>query len=399
MKRILAVCFVFVAFSAFADDKFNITILDATVKNKVVSGVELTFQKDGASSVKATTDSTGKVNISNPLGVDDASVTMIARKDGYSSMVVTCPCDDFVYAISPTMRELDGMRIVLSWGAEPLDIDAHLLYADEHIFWDKKTGNDAHLDVDDTDGFGPETVTITKKHHGLKYVYAVHDFSAYDNGKPGNTNDLSKISSAKVFIYIGSTLIKTYEVPKTTPGTMWLPFYIDENGNIVDINEFSTGIARTSNSISKAMVEREVAKLLGNVSTTVASDDNTKKSKDKNAAGEKAYHAKNYNEAINLYWDAINLDPNNGQAYSNLGLAYQRTGNTAEAIWANRKAIDLANGANKNTIQASSYYNIARIYEAQEKWEDALQHYEWALEKRDHNAYKEGIARMKAKLK
>ena len=35
--------------------------------------------------------------------------------------------------------------------------------------------------------------------------------------------------------------------------------------------------------------------------------------------------------------------------YGNLGLAYQKAGNTAESIWANRKAIALANGTNAAT--------------------------------------------------
>ena len=98
------------------------------------------------------------------------------------------------------------------------------------------------------------------------------------------------------------------------------------------------------------------------------------------------------------YKRAIELNPNNGQAYSNLGLSFQKLNNEAEAIWANRKAIDLANGPNTNTIQASSYYNIAKIYENKGQFKDALDNYKSALSKKQNVAYDKGIARMKLKL-
>ena len=68
------------------------------------------------------------------------------------------------------------------------------------------------------------------------------------------------------------------------------------------------------------------------------------------------------------FQDAVNLYPSFGQAYSNLGLTYQKLDRTAEALWANRKAIELASGNTKARVQASSYYNIARIYEASGRW-------------------------------
>lgn len=32
------------------------------------------------------------------------------------------------YAISPVMTNLDGMRVVLSWGEKPFDLDSHLIF-------------------------------------------------------------------------------------------------------------------------------------------------------------------------------------------------------------------------------------------------------------------------------
>jgi Flp pilus assembly protein TadD len=66
------------------------------------------------------------------------------------------------------------------------------------------------------------------------------------------------------------------------------------------------------------------------------------RAKELNRQGEAAHHAGNIEHAIELYRQAVNLDQNYGQAYSNLGSAYQKNGNTAESIWANRRAITLA---------------------------------------------------------
>lgn len=119
---------------------------------------------------------------------------------------------------------------------------------------------------------------------------------------------------------------------------------------------------------------------------------------DLNKKGEKLYHAKKYDESIYYYKQAIDKSPTFAQAYSNLGLAYQRNGAYPNAIWANRKAIALARGKTKKVVSASSYYNIARIFEAQNKYEEALQNFHWAKSFKKHRAYDGGIKRMTKKL-
>ncbi len=124
-----------------------------------------------------------------------------------------------------------------------------------------------------------------------------------------------------------------------------------------------------------------------------------KLAKELNNKGEKLYHKKNYKEAIFNYLQAVKNNPTYAQAYSNLGLAYQRDNQYAKAVWANRKAIALAKGKHRSTVSASSYYNIARIFEAQNKFEQALQNFHWAKSFKRHSAYNSGIARMKKELK
>ena len=378
-----------------AQRRTEIQVLSATVKDKVIADAQVIFQKNGETSVTATTDSRGKISIAAPFGgVDNSSVTLIIKKPGYSTLVTKGPSNGLTYALSPTMRTLDGLRIVLSWNNSPRDLDSHLSYPGNHIWYGQKTGSRANLDVDDRDGYGPETVTIERKASGKKYLYAVHDFS--DMEETGNTN-LSGISGAKVYVYVGNTLIKTYAVPQGgRAGNMWMVFIINENGAFEDINQFTDATNLEAEALAALLERFRGNHTLGR--DRLISQQSMTESARINRKGEEAYKAGNLESSVAFYQEAIELDSNNGQAYSNLGLSFQKLGRIAEAIWANRKAIALANGPTASTIQASSYFNIARIYENQGQWSDALQNYTWARERKQHIAYDKGIQRMEAKL-
>ncbi|WP_051293460.1 tetratricopeptide repeat protein [Pseudoduganella violaceinigra] len=363
----------------------SVQILSATIKDKKIDGATVTLQKNGEQSVSATTDAQGQVKLAPAFG-DDASTLMIVKKPGYSNLVVKCPCDGATYAISPVMNNLDGMRIVLNWGASPRDLDSHIVYPNNHVYFVNKRGADANLDVDDVDGYGPETITLERKHVGQRYVYAVHDFS--DAGNP-NTRNLAN-SGAKVFVYVGQTLVRTYYVPTSGVGNLWTVFAVTEEGEFQDFNTIKgvTSFERLQTS-EFAGVGRAA-----DVQAVSYSSGNQDSAKRLNSQGESAYHAGNLDEAISLYQQAIELNGNYGQAYSNLGLAFQKANRTAEAMWANRKAIALANGPTAATVRASSHYNNGKIYEAASQWDDALREYRAALAEKNNPTYEKAIARM-----
>jgi uncharacterized protein YfaP (DUF2135 family) len=377
---------------ARADGTVSVQILSATMKDQKIADAQLFFQKNGENSVAVKTDAQGVAKPAKPFGgSDDASVLLIVKKDGYSTLVAKCPCDGMTYAISPVMTQLDGLRVVLNWGASPKDLDSHLVFPGNHIYWLHKTGTAAMLDVDDVDGFGPETVTIDKKEQGKKYIYAVHNYAEQTNPR---SSSLSNASQAKVFVYVGTTLIRTYYVPKAKTGTLWTLFEIGEGGEFTDINQVSS--ASTPDEVGAklaAMINADKVEV-----AAAASTDDKARAKDLNKQGEDAYHRKEIDTSITLYQQAIDADPEYGQAYSNLGLSFQKAGRVAEAIWANRKALALASGATAATVKASSFYNIARIYEDQQKWAEAKQNFEWAQAQKSNAAYTKGIARMKEKL-
>ncbi|WP_409519726.1 tetratricopeptide repeat protein [Pseudomonas sp. J452] len=367
-------------------EQLPIEVLSAVVKDQRIADAEVLVQKNGAQSVVGKTNAQGQVSLTTAFP-DDAASLLIIKKTGYSNLVAKCPCKGMTYAISPVMQSLDGMRVVLSWGQAPADLDSHIAYPGNHVFFSEKEGEEANLDVDDTDSYGPETITLQKKRFGETYVYAVHDFI---NSTNPSANALSA-SQAKVFVYVGQSLVRTYYVPQGQRGNLWTVFRVAGNGDFQDINQLQ-GISGESATIGGILqpLQNEGQSIASLTATQAAQGD----AKALNRQGETAYHAGQLDQAIDFYREAIELDANYGQAYGNLGLAYQKAGRTAEAIWANRKAIALASGASAATVRAGSYYNIARIYEAAEQYDDALRHYHLAKEQKANPVYDKAILRV-----
>lgn len=357
----------------------KIQVLSAVVKDKKIEGAEVLFQKNGERTVVGRTDANGYVTL-NPAFEDNTDAMVIIKKDGYSTLVAKCPCEGLTYAISPTMKNLDGMRIVLSWGKYPSDLDSHLWYSDQHIFWREKVGRKANLDVDDTDSYGPETITIEEKKFGTEYIYAVHD---YTNKEDRSSFELSR-SGAKVFVYIGNSLVKTYYVPTDLKGNLWTVFKVSKEGEIEDINSMNS---------SKVYDPGEIRYDTNN-SVLITQEVDKQEALRLNRIATEEYKKQNYSTAIELYLAAIEVYPDFGQAYGNLGLSYKKNGQYAEALWANRKAIALASGNTAPVTRAGAYYNIGRIYEERGEYAKAKEQYELAKSEVQRGAYDEAIKRM-----
>lgn len=182
-------------------------------------------------------------------------------------------------------------------------------------------------------------------------------------------------------------------MPRNQVGNLWTVFRLNPNGDFEDINTIKqTGYQDPNN------VAAGVSGQLSGRAATGAVNVNQAAAKALNRQGEDAYRRGDLESAIAFYQQAIEQDAVFSQAYSNLGLAYQKLDRIAEAIWANRKAIALADGPNAATVRASSYYNIARIYEAAGQLDDALRHYQLAKAQKDSATYDQAISRIKSKL-
>ena len=381
---VIAASISFLTSTAFATNT-DIQVLSATIKDQKITDAEVILQKNGDQSVSSFTDNSGKSSI-NTSFEDNQDSLLIIKKNGYSNLVAKCPCKGMTYALSPEMKNLDGVRIVLNWGAKPEDLDSHLVYPNNHVYFSEKEGNDANLDVDDTTSYGPETITIQRKKDGQRYVYAIHNFSDRENP---NSDNLSK-SNAVVFVYIGKTLVRTYYVPKNQQGNLWTIFAINESGEFIDYNTIK-GV--TSYDRLQTAEFQQVTNNAVEENVTVSESDR-QYAISLNRKGEAAYKDKDLDAAMNYFQSAIDTDPKYGQAYSNLGLTFQKAGRVAEAIWANRKAISLAEGEKAATVRANSYYNNGRIYENAEQWNDALREYKSAKQQKNKKTYDEAINRM-----
>ncbi len=117
---------------------------------------------------------------------------------------------------------------MLSWGQDPSDLDSHLWVPQGTGFYEVYFGDEgtcdadpwACLDVDDTDSYGPETITITQMQGGT-YSYAVHWYSGTGSWAG---------SDAVVKVYDASGLLKTYYAPSDTTfgeDSWWYVFDLD----------------------------------------------------------------------------------------------------------------------------------------------------------------------------
>jgi hypothetical protein len=125
---------------------------------------------------------------------------------------------------------------VLTWGAQPADLDSYTMtpviggLQHEVNFFNRGSLTAApfvFLDVDDVNGFGPETTTITNLFPGT-YEFYVENFS----GTPAIAG-----SGAQVSVYSAAGLLQTITVPATGSGFYWRVLQIDgASGQLTVLN-------------------------------------------------------------------------------------------------------------------------------------------------------------------
>lgn len=153
-----------------------------------ISGAELTFvsRKDSSDTHEVAADSFGRYSLRLPSG--DYTVTI--RCSGYTEETFDCTVSSYTqetqkdFTITPVLEE-GQIRIVLTWGSNPTDLDSYLNgttdsgvevstnFRNRTCTYNGQTI--AELDVDDRDGYGPETTTIYDI-NGV-YEFRVVDFT------------------------------------------------------------------------------------------------------------------------------------------------------------------------------------------------------------------------------
>ncbi len=217
---------------------YDVTLVDAvTGKPLANAGVVIKNQRTGETVAMGQTDANGNFM----AGVDYGAYDVLFTKNGYLEAKHQFQMDltelpvSMNFALTPVVKEF---RIVLTWGAFPPDLDAHLTGpmpqgGTFHIWWRNKVliGGRNFLDIDDQHSYGPETITIYKPAPGT-YTYAVHNFSGRNRSR---SLDLS-YSQAHVDVYADGRLVASFDVPRGQRGNVWEVFQIDRNNQIIPVN-------------------------------------------------------------------------------------------------------------------------------------------------------------------
>jgi hypothetical protein len=137
----------------------------------------------------------------------------------------------------PPASPVKRIKIVLDWTAEPPDLDIHVVKENQyHLSYRdmvKTADGTAWLDRDDTNGYGPETVTITEVDDRATYHVYIHNYS---NRTQANSKRLAS-SYAAVRIYSDNKLAARYSVTPGATSTTWYAADI-VNGNIQEVNRY-----------------------------------------------------------------------------------------------------------------------------------------------------------------
>ena len=200
-----------------------------------------------------TTDENGEFEIPD---LEAGTYTILVEKNGYVVNTYTIVVDEnqenMTISISPALTADENMRIILSWGEQPSDLDSHLLYIKNqqvlyHIAYYHKVAHDdngnilAQLDRDDTTSYGPETTTIYQLDREGLYKYFVHDYTH----RGATTSYALANSGANVKVITSEGQQYTFNVPYGD-GTVWKVFDIVE-GHIIPCTQGCIFIGTTSN--------------------------------------------------------------------------------------------------------------------------------------------------------
>jgi len=178
----------------------------------------------------------------------DSRVLLRCEREGYSTYEdrqFDAPPGQYVTNRVILSPFTDGLRMVLGWGQSPADLDLHLLVPPidgkpRHVqYIDADRGSleappFARLDVDVQNGFGPETITISRLFDGVYRVYA----KKFDPAASGSLAG----SRATLRVYNPSGLLGVREVPNDGTGSVWhVADYDTASGVLVWADQIQTG--------------------------------------------------------------------------------------------------------------------------------------------------------------
>lgn len=206
--------------------------------------------------IELTTDHSGQYyTAALPAG----NYTLEASKDGFITGYVniisgnSSVCSNQNLSITPELNA-DTIRIVLTWGANPRDLDSHVKGTlsggnSFHVYFGHKSQYDGdvetcNLDVDDTTSYGPETITLNVTTSN-PYYYYIYQYAG--------SGTLAS-SGAQVKVYQGENLIGTFNVPTDQGSSRYWNVFAVVDGNIVVNNTITAAPDVSYASVSGASI-------------------------------------------------------------------------------------------------------------------------------------------------
>ncbi len=209
----------------------NGEILDAETGNKLDAAtlkIRTGLNKKIGEVLKTITSTSSGYSVGLTKGYYTIEVSKIGYISAFYNIYASSDSITKDLIISKIMQD-NEMRIVLSWGENPSDLDSHISQNEgntvlQHIYYNHQTGTGVKLDTDDTTSYGPETVTLNNSSN-YTYKYYVHDYT----NKGSSSSSAMSSSGAKVTVYTSNN-VKVY-YPPLVAGTVWKVFEIN-NGYI-----------------------------------------------------------------------------------------------------------------------------------------------------------------------
>jgi len=210
--------------------------------------------RNGLNNIAGEIVDSGNIEENYTFELASGNYTLEVGTDGFITNTINITIISGCYinqniVLSPTGTIVDGdnLRIVLTWGDTPGDLDSHLVATDTndsilyHTYYVNKEAyingtRVAALDIDVTNSYGPETTTIYQIQDNEIYDFYIHD---YTNLSSSYSLKMSN-SNAMVKVYAGDALIATYSIPVNREGTLWHVFrYNAATKELIAINEFT----------------------------------------------------------------------------------------------------------------------------------------------------------------
>lgn len=201
------------------------TVTDAQTDTALVGATVQVYQYANAQGTtvvgSTTTDSTGTFTFT---GLAAGTYTLTASAAGYvDGTRSTLGIGDITNFDQGLVLSHGGpqFRAVLTWSANPPDLDLHAVVKDslgvyDSVYWSNVGDTlSTALDHDETGGYGPETITIYHPYPGVDTFFVVN--YTYEGSNPDTS--LAR-SGATVRIYNNNVLLSTMYVPNQ-PGTQW----------------------------------------------------------------------------------------------------------------------------------------------------------------------------------